>query len=184
MRCFEIKLKDNNFAVLRKNPWPVTSATWENRGTKLVDWFTRPDILATTCKHGLHESFPFILTRYQGNNLRCWNKTVKQLYHFSFIELAQSIRQEVDDYKKTHQAVSQQAKEAVAAILDIPVFQDKVKSLKSQIRKRAVAIEKEYKKAKRGSEELPSILKEHFKRNTADIKGETRLSRSHRDLNL
>lgn len=111
-------------------------------------------------------------------------ETVRQTVVNKVNELAQSIRQEVDDYKKTHQAVSQQAKEAVAAILDIPVFQDKVKSLKSQIRKRAVAIEKEYKKAKRGSEELPSILKEHFKRNTADIKGETRLSRSHRDLNL
>ncbi|XP_015768653.1 PREDICTED: uncharacterized protein LOC107347269 [Acropora digitifera] len=111
-------------------------------------------------------------------------ETVRQTVVKKVNELAQSIRQEVDDYKKTHQAVSQQAKEAVAAILDIPVFQDKVKSLKSQIRKRAVAIEKEYKKAKRGSEELPSILKEHFKRNTADIKGETRLSRSHRDLNL
>lgn len=183
MRCFEIKLKDNNFAVSEEKSL-TTSATWESRGTKQVDCLTRPDILATTCKHDLHESLPFISNRYQGNNLRCWNKTVKQLYHFSFIELAQSIRQEVDDYKKTHQAVSQQAKEAVAAILDIPVFQDKVKSLKSQIRKRAVAIEKEYKKAKRGSEELPSILKEYFKRNDADIKGETRLSRSHRDLNL
>lgn len=99
-------------------------------------------------------------------------------------ELAQSIRQEVEDYKQGHQAVSQQAKEALTAILDIPVFQDKVSSIKSQIRKRAVEIEKEYKKAKRGSEELPSILKEHFKRNAPDLKGETRLSRSHRDLNL
>ena len=64
-------------------------------------------------------------------------------------------------------------------------FPDKVTSLKSTIKKRAADIEKEYKKAKRGSEELPSILKEHFKRNApADIKGEKRLSRSHRDLNL
>ena len=102
----------------------------------------------------------------------------------SFSELAQSIRQEVEDYKKTHQAVSQQAKEAIAAVLDIPVFQDKVASIKSQIKKRAVDIEKEYKKSKRGSEELPSILKEHFKRNAPDLKGEARLSRSHRDLNL
>lgn len=93
----------------------------------------------------------------------------------------------MEDYKQSHQAVSQQAKEAVAAILDIPVFQDKVSSIKNQIKKRAVDIEKEYKKAKRGSEELPSILKEHFKRNAPDVKDvkrETRLSRSHRDLNL
>ena len=93
----------------------------------------------------------------------------------------------MEDYKQSHQAVSQQAKEAVSAILDIPVFQDKVSSIKNQIKKRAVDIEKEYKKAKRGSEELPSILKEHFKRNAPDVKDvkrETRLSRSHRDLNL
>jgi len=110
--------------------------------------------------------------------------TVKQTVVKKVNELAQSIRQEVEDYKQGHQAVSQQAKEALTAILDIPVFQDKVSSIKSQIRKRAVEIEKEYKKAKRGSEELPSILKEHFKRNAPDLKGETRLSRSHRDLNL
>ena len=102
-----------------------------------------------------------------------------------FLELAQSIRQEVEDYKQSHQAVSQQAKEAITAILDIPVFQDKVASIKNRIKKRAAEIEKEYKKAKRGSEEqLPSILKEHFKRNAPDFKGEKRLSRSHRDLNL
>ena len=99
-------------------------------------------------------------------------------------ELAESIRQEVKDYKEGHQAVTQQAKEAMAAILDIPVFQDTVSSIKTQIKKRAVEIEKEYKMSKRGSEELPSILKEHFKRNAPDLKGETRLSRSHRDLNL
>lgn len=110
--------------------------------------------------------------------------TVKQTVVKKVNELAQSIRQEVEDYKQNHQAVSQQAKEAVTAILDIPVFQDKVSSIKSQMKKRAVDIEKEYKKAKRGSEELPSILKEHFKRNAPDLKGETRLSRSHRDLNL
>lgn len=111
-------------------------------------------------------------------------ETVRQTVVKKVNELAQSIRQEVEDYKKTHQAVSQQAKEAIAAILDIPVFQDKVASIKSQIKKRAVDIEKEYKKSKRGSEELPSILKEHFKRNAPDLKGEARLSRSHRDLNL
>lgn len=103
---------------------------------------------------------------------------------FFFSDLAQSIRQEVEDYKQTHQAVSQQAKEAISAILNIPVFQDKVASLKNTLKKRAVEIEKEYKKAKRGSEELPNILKEHFKRNAPDFKGEERLSRSHRDLNL
>ena len=90
----------------------------------------------------------------------------------------------MEDYRHSHQAVSQQAKEAVASILDIPVFQDKVSSIKNQIKKRAVDIEKEYKMAKRGSEELPTILKEHFKRNARDVKGESRLSRSHRDLNL
>lgn len=111
--------------------------------------------------------------------------TIKHTVVQKVNELAQSIRQEVEDYKQSHQAVSQQAKEAIAAILDIPVFQDKVASLKSRIKKRAADIEKEYKKAKRGSEELPSILKEHFKRNApADLKGERRLSRSHRDLNL
>ena len=105
-------------------------------------------------------------------------------FSFLFLELAQSIRQEVEDYKQSHQAVSQQAKEAITAILDLPVFQDKVTSVKNRIKKRAAEIEKEYKKAKRGSEELPSILKEHFKRNAPEFKGEKRLSRSHRDLNL
>lgn len=106
------------------------------------------------------------------------------MFSLLLLELAQSIRQEVQDYKQSHQAVSQQAKEAITAILDIPVFQDKVTSVKNRIKKRAAEIEKEYKKAKRGSEELPSILKEHFKRNAPDFKGEKRLSRSHRDLNL
>lgn len=110
--------------------------------------------------------------------------TVKQTVVQKVNELAHSIREEVEDYKQSHQAVSQQAKEAITTILDIPVFPDTVSSLKSQIKKRAVEIEKEYKKAKRGSEELPSILKEHFKRNVPDFKGESTLSRSHRDLNL
>lgn len=120
-------------------------------------------------------------TEQTRNKLR---DTVKQTVIQKVNELAQSIRQEVEDYKQSHQAVSQQAKEAITAILDIPVFQDKVASVKNRIKKRAAEIQKEYKKAKRGSEELPSILKEHFKRNAPDFKGEKRLSRSHRDLNL
>lgn len=93
-----------------------------------------------------------------------------------------SIRGEMQEYQTNHPAVNQQAKEALDAILDLPVFQDAVDNLKNRIKKRAVDLEEEYKKVKQGSETLPPILKEHFKRNAPEEKSKTSLSRRHRDV--
>lgn len=98
--------------------------------------------------------------------------------------MEKSIRDGIQEYKTNHPAINQQAKEALGSILDLPVLQDAVENLKSRIRKRAVKLEEEYKKIKEGSETLPPILKEHFKRNAPEEKKKKILSRSHRDVNL
>lgn len=60
--------------------------------------------------------------------------------------------------------VAPQASEAEKAILDLPVLQEDAKKAKKHIRKRSAELSEEIKKA--AFDSLPSILKEHFNRNT------------------
>ncbi|XP_048580560.1 uncharacterized protein LOC5504143 isoform X2 [Nematostella vectensis] len=81
----------------------------------------------------------------------------------------------LSEYGQSHAAVAPQASEAEKAILDIPVTLSDVQKVKAHLRKRREVIEAE---AKAEVESLPSILKEHFKRNTDVQEGHKKKRRS------
>jgi hypothetical protein len=91
-------------------------------------------------------------------------KNVRKVCAFYFPDFIKQLRRKISDYGSTHAVVAPQATEAEKAILDLPVLQDEAKKAKKHIRKRSAELGAEIKKA--AYDNLPSILKEHFKRNT------------------
>lgn len=76
------------------------------------------------------------------------------------------LRDTIGEYGVTHAVVAPQVSEAEKAILDLPVLDTVAKKTKSNIEKRSAELAEDIKKA--AVDTLPSILKEHFKRNTED----------------
>ena len=79
-----------------------------------------------------------------------------------------SIRNRLSEYAKDHPAVSIEAEEAGNSLKDIPLYDQESDEIKKKLKKRSVEIEQEIIKRSEGSDEIPDILKEHFKRNAPE----------------
>jgi len=76
------------------------------------------------------------------------------------------LRDTIGEYGVSHAVVAPQVAEAERAVLDLPVVDAVIKKTKANIEKRSTQLADEIQKA--AMDNLPSILKEHFKRNAED----------------
>ncbi len=100
--------------------------------------------------------------------------------HFS--DLTSSIRNEIKSFAKSHPASDKKAETAINSIPDLPVSDEDYSRARREISKRGAELDDLENRFE--AQEVPSILREHFKRNAEEdeFKGETMLSRNHRNV--